>query len=379
MKSESESHDSPISRKGLWLESMGAYLVTVVAVVVLAALSTLNAFVMELTQALVAFLFIGLPWGILKKRGKTLESLGVHNIPIRKEVQYALIVSLFVFPLFIAGNHLFQTQTQDRQLEMGTHWIDRWEHSVHGRPDILSQDQPFTIWEERGTWTILWSAPEKGENVEVSVVLTGDSPQSIRSVFVKNGGLFRGRRCALSLVTTQSDRLETRSKCHGGFRFESKEAHEIEIQLSRGGEKIENHLIVVGEFSIASSETPPLRYSRGLGWGLWWILELLLIHIVLVGIPEEVFYRGYLQSRLQQVMPARWKLFGISWGPALIVTSILFALGHYAVGLNPERLLVFFPSLLFGLVRNWTGSVGAAALFHAFCNVLQQILIRLYV
>ena len=379
MTPDTQNQGSPLSKKGIWLESIGAYLFTVIAIVVLAALSSINSLVMEITQALVALLFIGLPWWILKKRGKSLDSLGIKSIPISREIRFALGVSLLVFPLFMIGNHLFQTQNQDRQLEMGTQWIDRWEHGVHGRPDSLSQERPFTIWEERGTWTILWSTPEKGENVEVSITLKGDSPQAVRSVFVKNGDLLRGRLCAISLSSPTTQSLETQSKCHGGIRFESREAHEIEIQLTRGTKPTESHEIVLGEFSISSGDNPPLRYSRGMGWGLWWILELLLIHIVLVGIPVEVFYRGYLQSRLQQVMPTRWSFFGVSWGPALIVTSVLFALGHYAVGLNPERLLVFFPSLLFGLVRNWTGSIGAAALFHAFCNVLQQILIRMYV
>jgi membrane protease YdiL (CAAX protease family) len=379
MTPDSQNQGSSLSKKGIWLESLGAYLFTVIAIVVLAALSSINSLIMEITQALVALLFIGLPWWLLRKKGKRLESLGIKAIPISREIKYALGISLLVFPLFMVGNHLFQTQSQDRELEIGTHWIDRWEHAVHGRPDSLSQEQPFTIWEDQGTWTLLWSAPEEGESIEVSIALTGDSPQSVRSVFVKNGDLLRGRLCAISLSSTASERLEARSKCRGGIRFESREAHQIEIQLASGTNAVENHEIVLGEFSISSGDNPPLRYRRGIKWGLWWILELLLIHIVLVGIPEEVFYRGYLQSRLQQVMPTRWKFFGVSWGPALIVTSLLFALGHYAVGLNPERLLVFFPSLLFGLVRNWTGSIGAAALFHALCNVLQQILIRMYV
>lgn len=111
--------------------------------------------------------------------------------------------------------------------------------------------------------------------------------------------------------------------------------------------------------------------------------------LVIIALPEEAFYRGYLQSRLDEAMPGfgwrrdpstnvpvprRLRVFGTSIGPALLVTSLVFALGHFATIREPARLAVFFPSLLFGWLRHRTKGIGAGLAFHAMCNVFSEML-----
>ena len=111
--------------------------------------------------------------------------------------------------------------------------------------------------------------------------------------------------------------------------------------------------------------------------------------LVIIALPEEAFYRGYLQSRLDEAMPGfgwrkdastgaivprRLHVFGASIGPSLLVTSLVFALGHFATIRDPARLAVFFPSLLFGWLRYRTKGVGAGIAFHAMCNVFSEML-----
>jgi membrane protease YdiL (CAAX protease family) len=93
-------------------------------------------------------------------------------------------------------------------------------------------------------------------------------------------------------------------------------------------------------------------------------------HLIVVAIPEEVFFRGYLMERLERVWPPTRRLFGAKVGWALVVSSALFAIGHLAVIPNPVRLAVFFPGLLFGWMRARTGSIAAGATYHALCNLL---------
>lgn len=100
--------------------------------------------------------------------------------------------------------------------------------------------------------------------------------------------------------------------------------------------------------------------------------------IVIIALPEEVFYRGYLQSRLDEAWAPRWKVLGAAVGPALVVTSVIFALGHFATQRDPARLAVFFPSLVFGWLRARTGGVGAGIAFHAACNLFSEALMRGY-
>jgi membrane protease YdiL (CAAX protease family) len=97
-----------------------------------------------------------------------------------------------------------------------------------------------------------------------------------------------------------------------------------------------------------------------------------------VAFPEEVFFRGYLQSALDRAWPPRWKMLGATLGPSLFVASAIFALGHLSTDPHPARLAVFFPSLVFGILRARTGGVGASIAFHALCNLFASFLGQSY-
>ncbi len=99
-----------------------------------------------------------------------------------------------------------------------------------------------------------------------------------------------------------------------------------------------------------------------------------LTQIVVVAIPEELFFRGYLQGRLEERWPPRRLLLGAPVGWATVAGSALFALGHVLVDFDPQRLAVFIPGLVFGWMRARTGSIAAGATFHALCNVYSDVL-----
>jgi membrane protease YdiL (CAAX protease family) len=100
-----------------------------------------------------------------------------------------------------------------------------------------------------------------------------------------------------------------------------------------------------------------------------WVVD----QIFVVALPEEFFYRGYIQTRLRDAWPQGRMLFGVRLGPAFFVTAVLFALGHLAI-FQAWRLAVFFPALLFGWMREKTGTVFGSALFHAACNLYELVL-----
>jgi len=128
-----------------------------------------------------------------------------------------------------------------------------------------------------------------------------------------------------------------------------------------------------------------------LGWVLWWkpeggfvpahperLFDDALGQLFVIALPEEAFYRGYLQSALDDAWPKRVRLLGAEVGPSLFVTSALFALGHLATDFDANRLAVFFPALLFGWLRARTGGIGAGVLLHAFANLFASYLARSY-
>lgn len=108
-------------------------------------------------------------------------------------------------------------------------------------------------------------------------------------------------------------------------------------------------------------------------------LSFALAQFIVVALPEEAFFRGFVQTRLDDQFRPRENdepRRGVHWG-ALLVQAFLFALIHFLVdGFNPARLAVFFPGLLFGLIRARRGGIGAAIVFHAMCNIYGELLYR---
>ena len=127
-----------------------------------------------------------------------------------------------------------------------------------------------------------------------------------------------------------------------------------------------------------------------LGFRIWWkvgafhpaplssVFSDALGQLLVIALPEEAFYRGYLQTSLERALPAKLSIFGARIGWGLVLTSAIFAVGHLFTELNPARLAVFFPSLVFGFLRARTKGIGASVLFHAMCNLFSAYLLHSY-
>jgi uncharacterized protein len=109
------------------------------------------------------------------------------------------------------------------------------------------------------------------------------------------------------------------------------------------------------------------------------LLWVVFSQIFLIAFPEEFFFRGYIQTRLQKQRPEGWfTVLGVPIGPAIMWTSLLFAAIHLAWIPLPFRLLTFFPALLFCWLRAYSGSIVGAILFHGLCNIVQHVLAASY-
>jgi membrane protease YdiL (CAAX protease family) len=140
-------------------------------------------------------------------------------------------------------------------------------------------------------------------------------------------------------------------------------------------------------FGAAVVFLPPFWF--GFVW--WWRIRVpfhgarvnalgndFLGQLLVIALPEEAFYRGYLQSSLDEVWRPRWRVLGAEVGPGLLVASALFAAGHLSTEFNAGRLAVFFPALVFGWLRSRTRGVGAGIVFHALCNLFASYLGQSY-
>lgn len=96
--------------------------------------------------------------------------------------------------------------------------------------------------------------------------------------------------------------------------------------------------------------------------------------VLVVALAEELFFRGYLQERFERLWPAKRRLFGAPFGLAIIAAAAVFALAHFVGEYRLDRLGPFFPALLFGLLRAKSGTIVGAVGYHAFCNLLSDLL-----
>lgn len=117
---------------------------------------------------------------------------------------------------------------------------------------------------------------------------------------------------------------------------------------------------------VAGRDATPLPNPVQPPQSLGWLGSFALLQLVGVALPEELLFRGWmLPVLLQRAGPRGQSAF---W--AVVASAGLFALIHLVDQPSPDRLLVFFPALLFGWLRLQTGSVWPSVLFHAWCNCL---------
>jgi len=122
------------------------------------------------------------------------------------------------------------------------------------------------------------------------------------------------------------------------------------------------YLVVLFAYGFISGKQPDIREA---GYSFFFI------QLFLVAIPEEVFFRGYLQKK-----------FGNDYR-AVVVVSILFAVAHLVIvcattgslGVCVQNGLTFFPSLVMGYLFLKTGTLWSSIFFHFTANIL-HILIK---
>jgi membrane protease YdiL (CAAX protease family) len=102
--------------------------------------------------------------------------------------------------------------------------------------------------------------------------------------------------------------------------------------------------------------------------------EFAAVQLVVVALPEELFFRGLLLGLLEQRFPPARRILGGGVGRALVLSSLAFAMIHLPKDGDPRALATFFPGLLFGWMRSATGSILASTLTHGASNILIRCL-----
>ena len=104
-------------------------------------------------------------------------------------------------------------------------------------------------------------------------------------------------------------------------------------------------------------------------------LDLVFTQLVVVGLSEEFFFRGYLQTQLNQRFERRWQFLGVRFGWGLLLAALLFGLCHIVTG-DLARMRVVFFGLFAGWLRERSDSIAVPAAYHGFANVLYATMAR---
>jgi membrane protease YdiL (CAAX protease family) len=103
-------------------------------------------------------------------------------------------------------------------------------------------------------------------------------------------------------------------------------------------------------------------------------LEFCAVQLIVVALPEELFFRGFLLGLLEKRFPPKRRILGGGIGLALVLSALAFAVIHLPKDGDPRALATFFPGLLFGWMRSSTGSILGPTLLHGSSNILVRAL-----
>ncbi len=322
-------------------------------------------------QALLAALLLVVPSYVLRGSDTRIDDLGVDLGPWRQTLAWSALAMAVVFPLFTIGHQLVQTVARGATSAWSTQALWRWDEDVRDiPPHPCAADRTRTsVW---ATGDELWVIAPPGRGVSVTFRGAGalNDATAPRLAQCGESGLPR----ASAPARPGPDR-SVRTPPGGGLRFSLDGVDRFELALTMDGAPIPEGALALGAWERSAGADGRVEGSRS----LWWIPIFLCVHLGLVALPEEWFFRGYLQARLDQRLGTPWRLAGARLGWGFIWASAAFAVLHPILIPGAHRLLVFFPGLLFGWLRARTGNIGASVVVHASSNLLLAIISRMVI
>lgn len=318
-------------------------------------------------QVGLAVVLLQVPTSMLKRFGVDERAIGLAFGPLGRALRAAGLTVLVVFPVFVLGFHLVHTQLLGYHADWDPAHLARFDEALEGPPaDVCDRARADAV-----AWVggdKLWFVPPAGARLEVRLELS-PPPQGVRAVSCAAG---RGAE-ARQLFTGDLAR-GTPLPPGVGLLVPLGGADRFALQVREGGRDLPAARLRLGKDGAEADDDGVVAGSRS----AWWLLTYVIVHLGLVALPEEWFFRGYLQTRLDTLLGRPRRLLGADVGWGLVLAALAFALLHPILLPGFHRLLVFFPALLFGWLRARTGAIGASVLVHALSNVLLAVVSRMY-
>lgn len=370
---ENEAPDAKAKR--LTREIGAMYVAALLLILGCVLLASAVPFVAQNLYALVAAVFVGLPYWWLGRKKLDFDRFGLTWDNAGRGALWGLLFTALTLGPFAVGYWWWETSVQNREYRFAVDNFFKWPVEFEGRP---------TGWgDNAGVW--VWS---DGPALHVGLRADKDPVE----VAIEAGQAFRPRVIGTAKLsapegkdplgehrrwTVRLDEAHKRTEVVVGGEAKRAPPRDIRISARRPGS---DKSVTIHQGRAAE----PVGASVDLDRGLLWIVLWLMTQLVFIALPEEFFYRGYLQTRLKEILQARKeaksdgegaerrRILGIS-GENL-VTSVLFSLGHLLIPIGGAivvaRASVFFPSLVFGWLRERTDTIAASVVYHAGANLM---------
>jgi len=318
---------------------------------------------------LTALAFVYLPTEVMLRRGEDPRDAGVGAGRPLPALRGALWVGLLTLLPYAAGYHLWQ-RAEGRAPRLAWSSLTQWGEELRGAPAASALEEgEVRLYAERDSLTVRWRLRPGERALTARLEGWGAARVVARSAGVR---VTRAADGAGEGGAGEGEALELAGGGEGWLGLRA-DAPRVGFEVRVDGAPLEEGRLRLGALR---AESP----ARGEGRrDAWWLLWTFVAQLLLVAIPEEVFYRGYLQGRLDGLLGRDRRLWGapFNWESAALC-SALFALAHVATIPHPARLAVFFPSLLFGWMRRAYGDTLTPAVYHALCNLTAQALWGFY-
>jgi membrane protease YdiL (CAAX protease family) len=319
-------------------------------------LAVLGGFAADVSSTLTAAYFLLVPVVLARRQGlEPADFLGLHGRRAGRALLAFLLVAAVVFPPYVAAFAGWSRFVEDRPMRLPSRpWTD-YPSEVRGRPDLAGIGPSVVAWTQEDVLYVLNASPDP-----VQATVRG-CEGTVSGLSRRDGRVFLRESDGVpapdgTIAGSLAPDTGWRCRLAGPFLAALDGPH----APWRTGE------------SLRAPGGDAVDADRSLGW----ILELVLVHLLVIALPEETFYRGFVQARLAPLFRRRVRILGADVGGHVVIASALFALSHLVAIPAPFRLAVFFPGLLFGWLRERTGSLVAPIVLHCASNVLLAVLVR---
>ncbi len=364
---DSPVEEPPVASSPI-LEALIIFAISATLTRVLSDLAGISSLVSEYLFTLVAAVFLGLPYWWLTRKARSFTTHALTWDAWPRGVAFALALTLATALPFFAGYHLWRTQVLEQSFDFQWNNYLQLPVELEGAPSAMipTEDPQVQLWRTGKTIHLRWARGKTNPGkLQVALSSKDGKLKMLHSSIPRVG---QG-------INKPSWNLPTRHGRVHSASFRAENADDLMIAIKNKGEFITSKTLRMGPGGLRVQQLGNFDRAQGtlhLTHNLSWLPLILIAQFLLVALPEEFFYRGYLQTTLEQAWPWKKKILIFEIGPAIVVTSLLFGVGHFIINLHPSRFAVFFPSLLFGWLRDKTGTIVSCVIYYAACNLMVE-------